>query len=106
MLNELDNELERRGYKFVPYADDLVVWCKSKLGAERVLSSIIRFIEEKLFFKVNREKSQLASHNKVKFLGYSFYKSKWEGRLRHAPQKCSKDESPHKGADIAEQRTE
>jgi len=82
MLNELDRELERRGHKFVRYADDLVVLCKSKRGAERVMSSITHFIEQKLFLKVNREKSQVSPISKVKYLGYSFYKTKGEGRLR------------------------
>lgn len=90
MLNELDKELERRGHKFVRYADDLVIMCKSKRGAERVMSSIIRFIEQKLFLKVNKEKSQVARHNNVKFLGYSFYKTKGEGRLRIHPKSVAK----------------
>jgi group II intron reverse transcriptase/maturase len=90
MLNELDKELERRGHKFVRYADDLVIMCKSKRGAERVMGSIILFIEEKLFLKVNKEKSQVARHNKVKFLGYSFYKPKDEGRLGIHPKSVSK----------------
>lgn len=90
MLNELDKELEIRGHKFVRYADDLVIWCKSKRGAERVMGSIIRFIEEKLFLKVNKEKSQVAHCTKVKFLGYSFYKTKGEGRLRIHPKSVAK----------------
>jgi len=90
MLNELDKELESRGHKFVRYADDLVIWCKSKRGAERVMGSIIRFIEKKLFLKVNKEKSQAAHCTKVKFLGYSFYKAKGEGRLRIHPKGVAK----------------
>ena len=90
MLNELDKELESRGHKFVRYADDLVIWCKSKRGAERVMGSIIRFIEGKLFLKVNKEKSQVAHCTKVKFLGYSFYKTKGEGRLRIHPKSVAK----------------
>jgi RNA-directed DNA polymerase len=90
MLNELDKELERRGHKFARYADDLVILCKSKRSAERVMGSIIRFIEDKLFLKVNREKSQVAPISKVKFLGYSFYKTKGEGRLRTHPKSVSK----------------
>ncbi|SDA97180.1 Reverse transcriptase (RNA-dependent DNA polymerase), partial [Algoriphagus alkaliphilus] len=82
MLNELDKELERRGHKFVRYADDMVILCKSKRSAERIMESIIRFIEGKLFLKVNRDKSQTAPISKIKFLGYSFYKTKGEGRLR------------------------
>jgi hypothetical protein len=64
--------------------------CKSKRGAERVMGSIILFIEEKLFLKVNKEKSQVALHNKVKFLGYSFYKPQDEGRLRIHPKSVAK----------------
>lgn len=90
MLNELDRELERRGHKFVRYADDMVILCKSKRSAERVMGSIIHFIEGKLFLKVNREKSQVAPISKVKFLGYSFYKTKGEGRLRIHPKSVSK----------------
>lgn len=90
MLNELDKELEHRGHKFVRYADDLMILCKSKRGAERVMHSIIRFIEEKLFLKVNRDKSQTAPTSKVKFLGYSFYKTKGEGRLRIHPKSVQK----------------
>lgn len=90
MLNELDKELESRGHKFVRYADDLVIWCKSKRGAERVMGSIIRFIEGKLFLNVNKEKSQVAHCTKVKFLGYSFYKTKGEGRLRIHPKSVAK----------------
>lgn len=90
MLTELDKELERRGHKFVRYTDDMVILCRSKRSAERVMSSIIRFIEDKLFLRVNREKSQTAPIRKVKFLGYSFYKTKGEGRLRIHPKSVSK----------------
>ena len=90
MLNELDKELESRGHKFVRYADDMVIPCKSERSAERVMSSTIRFIEEKLLLKVNREKSQTAPMSKVKFLGYSFYLTKGEGRLRLHPKSVTK----------------
>lgn len=90
MLNELDRELERRGYRFVRYADDVVILCRSKRGAERVMGSIIRFIEDELFLRVNREKSQTAPIRKVKFLGYPFYKTKGEGLLRIHPKSVSK----------------
>lgn len=90
MLNELDKELERRGHKFVRYADDMVILCRSERSAERVMGSIIRFIEDKLFLKVNTEKSQTVPISKVKFLGYSFYKSKGEGRLRIHPKSVAK----------------
>lgn len=90
MLNELDKELERRGHKFVRYADDLVIMCKSRRSAHRVMNSVATFMECKLFLRVNREKSQVAPMNKVKFLGHSFYKTKGEGRLRVHPKSVTK----------------
>jgi len=82
MLNELDRELEARGHRFVRYADDMIILCKSMRSAQRILESITRFIEGKLFLRVNREKSKVCHVRGVKFLGYSFYKYKGEGRLR------------------------
>jgi len=82
MLNELDKELERRGHHFVRYADDLLILCKSERSAVRTMENLVSYIEEKLFLKVNREKSRVVYVGKVKFLGYSFYKMKGEGRLR------------------------
>ena len=73
MLNELDRELERRGLPFVRYADDCIIFCKSPRAAERVCESISRYIEKKLFLKVNREKTHVGSVNGQKYLGYSFY---------------------------------
>lgn len=90
MLNELDKELEKRGHKFVRYADDFLILCKSKHSSERVMQSITTFIENKLYLKVNREKSQTAYIGKIKFLGYSFYKIKGEGRLRAHPKSIAK----------------
>ena len=82
MLNELDKELERRGHRFVRYADDCMILCKSKKGAERTLRNIIPFIEGKLFLKVNRKKTEVAHISKVKYLGYTFYRYKGKCRLR------------------------
>ncbi|MDQ0108134.1 retron-type reverse transcriptase [Chitinophaga terrae (ex Kim and Jung 2007)] len=73
MLSELDKELERRGHRFVRYADDLLILCKSKLAAARTMSNLVPYIEGKLFLKVNRDKSTVAHVRNVKFLGYSFY---------------------------------
>lgn len=82
MLNELDHELERRGHKFVRYADDMVIFCKSKASAEQTLKHIIPYIERKLFLKVNREKTAVAYAGKIRFLGYGFYKSRKGFSLR------------------------
>jgi len=90
MLNECDHELEERGHRFVRYADDLMIFCKSKKAATRTLNNILPYIEGKLFLRVNREKTQVAYVNKVKYLGYSFYVYKGEGRLRIHPKSIQK----------------
>ena len=90
MLNELDMELENRGHRFARYADDVVILCKSKRSAERTLTNIIPYIEEKLFLKVNREKTVVAYISEIKFLGYSFYNKRKEGRLRIHPKSIAK----------------
>jgi group II intron reverse transcriptase/maturase len=90
MLNELDKELENRGHRFVRYADDMVILCKSKRSAGRTLTNIIPYIEEKLFLKVNREKTAVAYISRIKFLGYSFYENGKSGRLRIHPKSLSK----------------
>ncbi len=90
MLNECDKELEKRGHRFVRYADDLLIFCKSKRAVERTLENIIPFIEKKLFLKVNREKTQVGYIGKVKFLGYGFYVYRGEGRLRVHPKSIQK----------------
>ena len=82
ILNELDKELEDRGHKFVRYADDMIILCRSKRSAERTLENIIPFIERKLFLKVNREKSHISHIREVKFLGYSFYIKDGKCKLR------------------------
>lgn len=76
MLNELDKELERRGHRFVRYADDSMIFCRTKRAAQRVMASIVKYIEEVLYLKVNREKTVVAHIKDVKFLGYGFYFNK------------------------------
>ena len=90
LLNELDRELESRGHKFVRYADDMVILCKSRRSAHRTMKSIVSFIEAKLFLTVNRDKSQVAHVKEVKFLGYTFYRYRGEGRLRIHPKSVEK----------------
>lgn len=90
MLNECDQELDARGHRFVRYADDMMIFCKSKRAAERVLASITTFIEKKLFLKVNREKTTVAYVGDVKFLGYGFYVKDGEGQLRVHKKSLSK----------------
>ena len=90
MLNECDWELQKRGHRFVRYADDMMIFCKSKKAAKRTLEKILPFIEGKLFLKVNREKTQVAHVKDVKFLGYGFYIYRGEGRLRIHPKSVEK----------------
>lgn len=72
VLNELDHELERRGHRFVRYADDCNMYVKTHKAGQRVMASVTRFIEEKLKLKVNQEKSAVDRPWKRKFLGFSF----------------------------------
>lgn len=90
MLNELDKELEKRGHRFVRYADDLLIFCKSRRSAERTLENILPFIEKKLFLKVNREKKVVDEAKKVKFLGFSFYQRNGETKVRIHPKSIAK----------------
>lgn len=72
VLDELDKELEKRGHKFVRYADDCNIYVKSRRAGERVMDSITTFIEFTLKLKVNREKSAVDRPWNRKFLGFSF----------------------------------
>ena len=71
VLDELDQELEKRSLEFCRFADDCNIFVKSQKAAERVMETISRFIEKKLKLKVNQEKSQVALSDKVKFLGFT-----------------------------------
>lgn len=73
MLNELDKELESRGLQFVRYADDALIFMKSEKAANRVMESIVRFIEKKLGLIVNVEKSKISRPKELKFLGFGYY---------------------------------
>jgi hypothetical protein len=90
LLNELDKELESRGHKFVRYADDLIILCKSQRSARRTLENILPFIENKLYLKVNRDKTQVTYVRNVKFWGYSFYIMHGKCRLRIHPKSVLK----------------
>ena len=90
MLNELDKELEKRGLQYVRYADDCVIFTKSKKSAERVMESITKFIETKLRLKVNRVKSKVDRPWRIKYLGFSFYQSKGKVEIRIHPKSIAK----------------
>ncbi len=76
MLNELDKEHDKRGLKFVRYADDCIIMVKSEKAANRVMDSIVKFIEKKLGLKVNATKSKVDRPKGIKYLGYGFYQNK------------------------------
>lgn len=79
-LDKLDEELEYRGLRFARYADDCNIFVKSELAAERVMKSVVSWIERKLFLKVNAEKSRIVRPTKSQFLGFTFCKmgEKWQ----------------------------
>jgi RNA-directed DNA polymerase len=72
VLDELDRELERRGHRFVRYADDCNIYVRSERAGERVMRSVSRFITSKLKLKVNEQKSAVARPGQRKFLSFSF----------------------------------
>lgn len=73
-LDVLDKELERRGHRFVRYADDVNIYVKSRRAGYRVMESATKFLETKLKLTVNPEKSEVGSPSKLKFLGFSLGK--------------------------------
>ena len=85
LLDDLDKELTRRGLRFVRYADDCNIFVASKRAGERVLESVIRFVEGKLKLKVNRDKSAVDRPWNRKFLGFSFLSNK-QATIRLAPK--------------------
>src|ERR1022692_2760082 len=72
VLDELDRELERRGHRYVRYADDCNIYVRSELAGQRVMESITQFITQELKLKVNEAKSAVARPQERKFLGFSF----------------------------------
>jgi len=85
VLDELDRELERRGHRFVGYADDGNIYVGSERAGQRLMESITRFITHRLKLKVNQAKSAVARPGQRKFLGFSFTGER-EPRRRIAPQ--------------------
>ncbi len=85
MLDVLDKELEKRGHRFVRYADDCNIYVRSQRAGERVLAGIEKFLEKRLKLKVNKAKSAVAKPSVRKFLGFSYTGGR-EPRRRIAPQ--------------------
>jgi len=85
LLDDLDKELEKRGHKFVRYADDFIVLVKSRRAGERVKRSIQRFLERRLKLKVNEDKSSVVPTDQTTFLGFTFKggKIRWSDKAFH-----------------------
>jgi retron-type reverse transcriptase len=81
-LTKFDLMLEERGHKFVRYADDRNIYVKSRRAAKRVMEGCVKFLEGKLKLKANRKKSAAGSPMKLKFPGFSLYRSKEGVRIR------------------------
>ena len=82
VLDELDKELEKRGLRHVRYADDFIIFVRSKRAATRVMESVSRFIVRKLKLKVNQEKSNITYPWRMCFLGFSFTSKRGDTRIR------------------------
>lgn len=82
VLDELDKELERRGLRFVRYADDFIIFVRSQRAASRVMENVSRFIVRKLRLKVNHEKSKITRPWRMCFLGFSFTSKRRDTRIR------------------------
>jgi RNA-directed DNA polymerase len=86
MLDVLDQELVRRGHRFVRYADDCNIYVRSRRAGERVMASVARFVTTRLKLRVNATKSAVDQPSRRKFLGFSFTPGKEPPRRRVAPQ--------------------
>jgi group II intron reverse transcriptase/maturase len=82
LLDKLDKELEKRGHRFVRYADDICMFVRSERSAKRVLDSVSRYIEKELKLEVNQAKSGVTTPRQTKLLGYGFYLMNDEIRLK------------------------
>jgi len=85
LLDELDQELQRRGHRFVRYADDCNIYVRSRRAGERVLDTVERFLKKRLRLVVNREKSAVDRPWKRKFLGYTFT-THYQPKFKVAPE--------------------
>jgi hypothetical protein len=86
MLDDLDRELERRGHRFVRYADDVMVYVQSERAGQRVMQSITQFVGQRLKLRVNREKSRVDRATKRTFLGFGFLHRGGEIKVRVDPK--------------------
>ena len=92
MLNELDKELEKRGHRFVRYADDCNIYVCSRRAGERVMASVEQLLARRLRLTVNRTKSAVDAPSRRKFLGFSFTNGA-QPKRRIAPQALARFKS-------------
>lgn len=85
VLNELDKELEARELRFVRYADDCIILVHSSKAADRVMTNVSKFIENKLGLKVNMTKSKVSKPQEIKYLGFGFYKDRFSNTYKAKP---------------------
>ncbi len=90
MLNELDQNLDKWGYRYVRYADDIMIFTKSKRAGQRQYQRVNKFIEGKLKLKINKDKTTITTLDKVKHLGYAFYRIKDKWRFKVHPTSIRK----------------
>jgi len=81
VLDELDRELEQRGHRFVRYADDCNIYVSSERAGQRVMASIVRFIERRLRLKVNADKSAVSRPEKRHFVGFRLRREPTDGSI-------------------------
>ena len=86
-LDKLDKELEQRALRFVRYADDILIFTKSELAANRVMKSISDWVERKLFLKVNATKTKVVRPTRSKYLGFTFLKHDGEWKVKPTTEK-------------------
>jgi group II intron reverse transcriptase/maturase len=91
VLDELDWELKRRGHRFVRYADDCNIYVRSERAGQRVMASIVSFIERRLRLKVNASKSAVARPEERHFVGFRLRREPLDGEVEVLLSRRSKD---------------
>ena len=89
-LDKLDKELEQRGLRFTRYADDVLIFVKSEMSANRVMNSISSWVERKLFLKVNATKTKVVRPTRSKYLGFTFLNHNGTWTVRPTNEKKKK----------------
>ncbi|WP_235897265.1 group II intron reverse transcriptase/maturase [Stecheria intestinalis] len=82
-LNQFDKELERRGLRYTRYADDVIICVHSEVAANRVMKSVVNWLEKHLKVQVNATKTKVCRPNEMKYLGYSFFTTRMAGNRNH-----------------------